>query len=67
MSINLGIINFIPFPALDGGKAALLFAEGIARRKLIRAELENILSLIGFALLIILLTSVTVREIIKLL
>ncbi|PIT97032.1 hypothetical protein COT77_03565 [Candidatus Berkelbacteria bacterium CG10_big_fil_rev_8_21_14_0_10_41_12] len=67
LSINLGIINFIPFPALDGGKAALLFAEGIARRKLIRAELENILSLIGFALLIILLTSVTVREIIKLL
>jgi len=57
----------LPFPALDGGKAVILFSEGIFRRKLIRQEVENILHTIGFAILILLVMAVTIREILALL
>jgi len=67
LSINLALINILPFPALDGGKAVILFSEGIFRRKLIRQEVENILHTVGFALLILLIMAVTIREILALL
>lgn len=65
LSINLGLVNFIPFPALDGGKAFLIFLQGVFKKKIIRAEVENIASLVGFALIILLITTITLREIIK--
>jgi len=67
LSINLALINILPFPALDGGKAVILFSEGVFRRKLIRQEVENILHTIGFAILILLVMAVTIREILALL
>ena len=65
LSINLGIINIMPFPALDGGKIIFLGLEGIFRKKIIRQEVENIIHMIGFALLILLILFVTLRDVIR--
>lgn len=66
LSINLGIINILPFPALDGGKILFLSLEGIFRKKVIRQEVENIIHLVGFALLILLMLAITYRDVINL-
>jgi len=65
LSINLGIINILPFPALDGGKILFLGLEGIFRKKVVRQEIENLIHTIGFILLIILLLALTFRDIIR--
>lgn len=67
LSINLGLVNFLPFPALDGGKAFLIFLQGLFKKKIIRAEVENVLSLVGFGLIILLISTISIREIIGLL
>ncbi len=66
LSINLGLINILPFPALDGGRAIFILSEGIFRRKVIRSEIENILHFIGFVLLIIAIIALTFSELIAL-
>ena len=66
LSVNLGIINILPFPALDGGKALFLGLEGIFRKKVVRQEVENIIHLVGFALLILLIIAITYRDIVHL-
>lgn len=63
LSINLGIVNILPFPALDGGKVLFLALEGIFRKKVVRAEIENIIHMIGFALLILLFIAITYKDI----
>jgi len=63
LSINLGIINILPFPALDGGKLLFLVLEGIFHKKVIRAEIENIIHLVGFILLILLFLAITFNDI----
>jgi regulator of sigma E protease len=63
LSLNLGLINILPIPALDGGRAVIIFAEGIFRKKLIKSEVENLLHTIGFILIILLLLAVTYKEI----
>jgi len=65
LSINLGIINILPFPALDGGKILFLALEGIFRKKVVRQEIENLIHTIGFVLLIILLLAITFRDILR--
>lgn len=62
LSINLGIVNLLPIPALDGGKLLLNFIEAI-RRKPIDPEKEMLLTLIGFAFLMILMVLVTWNDI----
>lgn len=66
LSINLGLINILPFPALDGGKLLFLSLEGIFRKKVVRQEIENIIHLVGFGLLILLIIAITYRDIIHL-
>lgn len=63
LTINLGVINILPFPALDGGKVLFLALEGIFKKKVIRQEIENIIHLVGFSLLIILILFITYRDI----
>jgi len=63
LSINLGIINILPFPALDGGKVLFLVLEGVFRRKVVRQEIENIVHLVGFILLILLLVAITFKDV----
>ncbi|NLB42051.1 MAG: RIP metalloprotease RseP [Clostridiales bacterium] len=64
ITVNLGIINLIPFPALDGGRIILLIIEGVRGKPLDRNK-EGIFNLIGFALLMILMIVVTYKDILK--
>ncbi len=65
ISLNLAIINALPFPALDGGKFAFLLMEGIIGRP-IPAKVENFVHALGFALLILLIIFVTFKDISRL-
>jgi len=67
LSINVALVNILPLPALDGGRAVIIFAEGIARRKIMRVEIENLLHMVGFIIIIALVVAITLREIIALL
>ncbi|MFS8500187.1 MAG: RIP metalloprotease RseP [Caldicoprobacter sp.] len=62
ISLNLGIINLIPFPALDGGRIALLLVEGV-RGKPLEPEKEGFIHFIGFVVLILLMVLVTYHDI----
>lgn len=62
ITANLGLINLIPFPALDGGRLVLLLIEGL-RGKPIDARKEGYIHLVGFVLLILLMLVVTYKDI----
>ncbi|MBT3689864.1 RIP metalloprotease RseP [bacterium] len=64
LSLNLAVLNFIPFPALDGGRFLFIVIEKI-RRKPNNQEIENAVHGIGFALLMILIVFITYRDFIK--
>lgn len=64
ISLSLGVTNLLPFPALDGGKFALLILELIRGKKL-KQETEINLQLLGFALLIVLALYVTYNDILR--
>ena len=66
ISINLGVVNLLPLPALDGGRILFIIIE-LIRRKPIEKEKEGMFHLIGFVLLIILMISITFFDIQKLL
>lgn len=66
ISLNLAVINFLPVPALDGGRLLFVAIEAVTRRSLpVRAV--NIANTIGFSLLVALMLLVTYRDIVKLL
>lgn len=65
ISLNLAVLNLMPFPALDGGRLLFVLIEAVTRRQ-IPARVANILNSIGFALLILLMVVITVSDIIKL-
>ncbi|MEA2715532.1 MAG: regulator of sigma protease [Candidatus Parcubacteria bacterium] len=65
ISVNLGVINLIPFPALDGGRILLVAIEGLFRRK-IPAKFANAVNTAGFALLMLLMVVVTYKDIARL-
>ncbi len=62
ISINLGVVNLLPLPAMDGGRALLLGVEAI-RRKPLKQKYEIAINLVGFALLIGLMIFVSVFDI----
>ncbi|NOZ64402.1 MAG: RIP metalloprotease RseP [Caldiserica bacterium] len=62
ISINLGVVNLIPLPVLDGGYIFLLFLEKIRRRP-ISKKVEMVLQQVGIALLIFLMLMVTYNDI----
>jgi len=62
LSINLGIVNLVPLPALDGGRLLFVGFE-VIRGKPIPAEKEGIFHFIGFALLMLLMIIVTWNDI----
>lgn len=65
ITINIGIMNLLPIPALDGARFAFLLIEAI-RRKPIPAEKEGMVHFIGFAALMILMIIVTFNDISRL-
>lgn len=66
LSLNLAVLNAIPFPALDGGRILFLLIEAV-RRKPNSETLERTIHSIGFALLLLLVVFVTYKDILKLL
>lgn len=64
LSINVGFINLIPFPAFDGGKVLFLLIEKI-RRKPVSPKVENTIHSIGFVILMMLMLVITVNDIFK--
>lgn len=62
LSINLGIVNLLPIPALDGGKLLLNIIEAVIRRP-IPEKAEGIVTMIGFMILLILMIFVTWNDI----
>jgi regulator of sigma E protease len=65
ITVNLGVFNLMPLPALDGGRLIFLLVE-LVRRKPVAAKYEGLVHAIGFVLLIGLMVFVTVNDIIKL-
>lgn len=66
LSANLGVMNLLPLPALDGGRLIFLFLEAIFRRPLNR-KIEGYIHLAGFALLMLLMVFVMFNDIRKIL
>ena len=62
ITVNLGIFNLLPLPALDGGRLLFVLIEAV-RGKPIDPEKEGIVHFIGFALLILLMVAVTVKDV----
>ena len=65
LSINVGIINLLPFPAFDGGRILFLIIEKIFK-KTVSKRVENIIHSIGFMLIIALLIYVTFNDVLRL-
>jgi regulator of sigma E protease len=66
ISINLAILNLLPFPALDGGRLLFVIIEAVIRRP-INPKVANTLNMIGFALLLLLMAVIAVSDVMKLL
>lgn len=66
LSVNLGVINLLPFPALDGGRLLFLGIETVSRRK-IPVKVAGVLNSLGFGLLILLMVVITVGDVARLL
>ncbi len=64
LSINLGIINGLPFPALDGGRILFILIEKIKGSPVSR-KVEQLVHTVGFVLLIILMILVTAKDLIR--
>lgn len=65
ISVNLAVINLIPFPALDGGRLLFVAIEGITRRR-IMPVVANVTNMVGFALLMVLMIVITYKDITRL-
>lgn len=62
ITINLGIFNMLPFPALDGGRFLFLLIEWIFRKPIPR-KAEQVVNSIGFVLLMVFMLVVTIKDI----
>lgn len=65
LSINLGLFNLLPIPALDGSRLVFLGVEGVRGRK-VDPQRENVIHFVGFLILIGLMLVITYKEVIKL-
>jgi regulator of sigma E protease len=64
LSINLAVINFLPIPALDGGRVLFLFIEKLRRRSM-NQKIEAAIHNVSFIILIALILLVTMRDVFK--
>ena len=63
ISLNLGIINLLPLPALDGGRLVFLLVELARRGKRVSTRVEHLVNTVGFAVLILIMCVVTYFDI----
>lgn len=70
ISINLGVFNLLPFPALDGGRFAFLVIHRVvgvfSEKKALHGKIEQYIHIAGFSLLILLSIFVAYQDIVKL-
>ena len=64
LSMNLGIVNLIPIPVLDGGKILINLIE-LVRRKPLKQETETYITLVGVAIMVVLMIAVTWNDILR--
>jgi len=62
LSVNLAVLNVLPFPPLDGGRIAVVLVEAVRRRRL-PAEREALIYLAGFAVLVALVILISINDI----
>ena len=62
LSVNLAVLNVLPFPPLDGGRIAVVLIEAVRRRKL-PAEREAMIYLTGFMVLIALVILISIQDV----
>jgi regulator of sigma E protease len=65
ISINLALLNLLPFPALDGGRMVFVIIETITKKR-IPAKVGMWINGIGFVLLMLLMIAVTIKDVIGL-
>lgn len=65
LSVNLGVLNLLPIPALDGGRLILMLVE-VVRGKPLEPEKEGVIQFVGFALIVLLMVFVLYNDITKL-
>ena len=63
ISVNLGIINLLPFPGLDGWHLLVIIVEGVFRKE-IPAKVKNIVSAVGVLILLALMVLIVIKDII---
>ena len=61
ISVNLGIINLLPFPGLDGWHLLVIAVEGIFRKE-IPNKVKNIISFVGIVLLFVLMIAILIKD-----
>ena len=62
ITVNLGVVNMLPFPALDGGRFVFLLIEAIIRRPIPR-KFEYIVNGVGLAILIMFIIAISVKDV----
>lgn len=65
LSVNLGILNILPFPAFDGGRVLFVLIEAIIRKK-VDPKIEGYFHTIGFALIMLLMIYITFQDVLRL-
>jgi len=65
ISINLAVINLLPFPGLDGGRLVFLFIEWVRRGRKISPKKEGLIHLIGLILLLVLIIAISYFDIVR--
>ena len=65
ISVNLGVVNLLPFPALDGGRILVLIIEAI-RRKPLNPKVETAINAVGLVFLLLLMVLISFKDVIKL-
>jgi regulator of sigma E protease len=63
LSLNLAIVNILPFPALDGGRVVLVLIELLRGGKRLKPEREGIINFVGMAILLTLMVVITVSDV----
>ncbi len=63
LSLNLAIVNILPFPALDGGRILLILIELLRGGKRLKPEREGLINFIGLAILLALMVIITISDV----
>lgn len=65
LSVSLALFNILPFPALDGSRLLFIILEKIARRRVVKEEIEAIIHTVGFFLLILLVLAIAYKDVVR--